>query len=229
METVVSRPLLLDLFCGAGGAAMGYHRAGFDVVGVDIDAQPNYPFEVIQADALEFMAQDWDQFSYRLRAIHASPPCQSYSRNLKHMAAVQPMLIEPVRRALVATGLPWVIENVEGAPMPDQDDLFGRYGIVLCGTAFGMRVYRHRWFESSMQLVGKGCNHSLRAMNPHNVAGRKQMYAEFGRQDPEILWRDEMGVGWMGRYEAREAIPPAYTEFIGGQLLESLNHLEVGL
>lgn len=200
---------------------MGYHRAGFDVVGVDIKPQPNYPFEFIQNDAIELM-REWRDLG-RISAVHASPPCQAYSRNLKHMSAPQPMLIEPVRVLLRATGLPYVIENVEGAPMPDQDDLFGNHGIILCGTGFGKRVYRHRWFESNIPLhVGPGCNHTLRAMNPHNVAGRAQMYAQFGRQDPEILWRNEMDVEWMGRYEAREAIPPVYTEFIGEQILEHI-------
>lgn len=216
------KPRLLDLFCGAGGAAKGYQEAGFYVVGVDIAPQPNYcGDEFIQTEALHFLGcqiikkETWS-------AIHASPPCQDYSRNMRHLSAPQPRLIEPVRALLNKTGVPWVIENVEGAPLPSQDDLFGSHGVVLCGTSFGMRVYRHRWFETSFPVVGLACDHRLRAMNPHNVAGRKQMYAEFGRGDPEKGWAREMGVEWMGRYEAREAIPPAYTRFIGEQLRVAL-------
>lgn len=210
---------LLDLFCCAGGCSMGYHRAGFEVVGVDIEPQPRYPFEFHQADALEVLAT-WDLSQFD--ALHGSPPCQDYSANMRHLAGDYPRLIEPVREAFVASGLPWVIENVEGSPLPDQDDLFGRHGVVLCGTTFGMRVWRHRWFETSFPVVGRGCAHRGHAMNPHNVAGRERMYREFGRQDVEIIWRNEMGVEWMGRYEAREAIPPAYTEWIGRQLIEHL-------
>jgi DNA (cytosine-5)-methyltransferase 1 len=229
------RPRLLDLFCGAGGCSVGYERAGFDVVGVDIEPQPNYPFEFRSLDALALLTK-WSRGARgfaigpglsepigRFDAIHASPPCQMYSRNMKHLSGPQPMLIEPIRELLVATGLPWVIENVEGSPLPDTDDLFGRHGIILCGTSFGMKIWRHRWFETSFPVTERpACNHSQPAMNPHNVAGRARIYAEHGRQDPEILWRNEMGVEWMGRYEAPEAIPPAYTEFIGRHLLAYL-------
>src|SRR4051812_30614731 len=114
----MNRPRLLDLFCGAGGAAMGYHRAGFDVIRVEIGPQPNYPFEFHQADAMSYSLDGFD-------AIHASPPCQMYSRALRHMSAPQPMLIDAVKDILAETGLPWVIENVEGSPLPTQSDLFG--------------------------------------------------------------------------------------------------------
>lgn len=189
--------------------------AGFDVVGVDIEPQPNYPFEFHQADAMTFSLDGFN-------VIHASPPCQMYSTNMRHLSGPQPMLIDATRERLQASGATWVIENVEGSPLPDQDDLFGRHGIILCGTAFGLRVWRHRWFESNVPLLSKGCAHAGHAMNPHNVAGRARIYEEFGRQDPEILWRNEMGVGWMGRYDAREAIPPVYTQWIGQQLIETM-------
>lgn len=209
----MSRPRLLDLFCGAGGCSVGYHRAGFDVVAVDIAPQPHYPFaEVYQDDAMAVLRDV--AFCRQFDAIHASPPCQSYSAHMSHLAFDQPRLIEPVREALIEIGRPYVIENVVGAPVIDP--------AVVCGTGLGLRVYRHRLFESSEPITGTTCDHSRPAMNPHNQAGRDAMYAEFGRRDPEPRWRDEMGVAWMSRYEAREAVPPAYTEFIGRQVLAAL-------
>jgi DNA (cytosine-5)-methyltransferase 1 len=210
------KPRLLDLFCGAGGCSVGYHRAGFDIVGVDNRPQPHYPFEFVQADAMTYPLDGFD-------AIHASPPCQAYSRALKHMAAEQPMLIDAIKTRLTENAAPWIIENVEGAPIPEQADLFGANGTMLCGTAFGLRIYRHRLFETSFPLKGTVCSHTRHAMNPHSVQGRQRMYAEFGKSDPELIWRNEMGVEWMGRHETREAIPPAYTEHIGQYLMAELN------
>jgi DNA (cytosine-5)-methyltransferase 1 len=208
---------LLDLFCGAGGAAMGYHQAGFtEIVGVDINPQPNYPFTFIQGDALE-PPVNLDDFDL----VHASPPCQDYSRAMRHLAHPQPRLIDPVRRLLV--GSTWVIENVEGAPLVTSQTLSGRQGMMLCGTQFGLRVYRHRLFETNWPVTrGGSCLHHDPAMNPHNVKGRERIRREFGEGDPERPWREAMGVGWMKRQEAREAIPPAYTKFIGEQFLSQL-------
>jgi DNA (cytosine-5)-methyltransferase 1 len=206
------KPRLLDLFCGAGGCSVGYERAGFDVHGVDIEIQRHYPLiSIEQADALDVLADV--EFCRSFDVIHASPPCQMWSK-LKHMAFDVPMLIEPVREALLKIGVPYVIENVENAPLINP--------VTICGTGLGMRVYRHRIFESNLPLTTGWCNHSRPAMNPHNQAGRNAMYEEFGRCDPEPRWRDEMGVGWMSRYEGREAIPPAYTEYIGKQLIEQI-------
>jgi DNA (cytosine-5)-methyltransferase 1 len=130
------------------------------------------------------------------------------------------MLIDAVRARLERIGLPWVIENVPGAPLPEQSDLFGAHGVVLCGSMFGLRVHRHRLFEASFPLATpRPCGHRGLAMNPHNQAGRDRIYEEFGRGDPERVWRRDMGVEWMGKYEAREAIPPSYTEWIGRELL----------
>lgn len=199
-------------------------------MGVDIDPQPRYPYEFIQADALaalrgEIDGVDLDAFD----VIHASPPCQSYSKAFKHMAKPQPMLIDPVRDLLIQLGKPWIIENVEGAPLGRQDDLFGGYGSMCCGTAFGMRVYRHRLFESSHPLIGAPCQHNGRAMNPHNSVARQAMYREFGREAmhrkfgrdaAEKVWAEEMGVSWMSRHGARESIPPAFTEWLGKQLMD---------
>lgn len=188
---------------------MGYHLAGFRVIGVDKDPQPNYPFEFHQADALEFPLDGFD-------AIHASPPCQDYSKAMRHLAAEQPRLIDPVRERLVESGVPWIIENVVGAPIPTQSDLFGSHGVELCGSMFGLPVWRHRLFEASIPLVApRGCDHGTPAMNPHNQMGRDRIYEEFGRQDPDPIWNSAMGVGWMGRYDGREAIPPAYTHYVG--------------
>jgi DNA (cytosine-5)-methyltransferase 1 len=223
MGDAVTRPRLLDLFCGAGGAAMGYHRAGFEVVGVDNRPQPNYPFEFHQADAMTFPLDGFD-------VIHASPPCQDYSKAMRHLSSDYPRLIEPVRGRLAASGAHWVIENVFGSPLPTQSDLFGRHGTELCGSMFGLQmaglqIRRHRLFEASFPLTApRGCDHSLPTFNPHNGGprGRQRIYDAIGRCDPEKPWLETMGVGWMSRYEGREAIPPAYTEYIGEQLIEHL-------
>ena len=192
----MSRPRLLDLFCGAGGAAMGYHRAGFEVVGVDIAPQKRYPFEFHQGDALEFIAAHGHEFD----AIHASPPCQAYA-NVTRWTGRQsdhPDLAGPTRGALDATGLPWVIENVVGAPI--------RPDIVLCGTQFRIPIIRHRWFELSFPYFGlmPACRH-LGAL-PFIHKG-------------ERAYADAMGCDWMTNREARQAIPPAFTEHVGRHLL----------
>lgn len=212
----MTRPRLLDLYCGAGGAAMGYYRAGFDVTGVDIRPQPRYPFTFIQGDAMTFGLDGWD-------AIHASPPCQDYSRAMSHFTSGYPRLIAPTRDRLTAAAVPWVIENVLGSPLPHQTDLFGAHGMELCGTMFGLRLWRHRLFESSQPLSApRGCNHALPAMNAQNQAGRDRIYAEFGRQNPDPIWNEAMGVGWMNKEEGREAIPPAYTDYIGKMLVREI-------
>lgn len=203
------RPRLLDLFCGAGGAAMGYWRAGFDVVGVDNRPQPRYPFEFHQADAMTFPLAGFD-------AIHASPPCQDYSRAMRHFTSGYARLIDPTRDRLAATGRPWVIENVEGAPLPHQSDLFGSHGVELCGTMFGLPVWYHRLFEAWAPVSPpRGCDHSAKPLNPRRGTGP-------GR-DTEASWREAIGVPWAGKKGGREAIPPAYTEYIGGQLLAHLS------
>lgn len=201
---------LLDLFCGAGGCSVGYHRAGFEVVGVDINPQPHYPFEFHQADALEFCAAHGHEFD----AIHASPPCQGYSR-MRHLPWLAgreyPLLIEETRTALQATGRLFVIENVADSPIN---------GALLCGTALGLDFSRHRRFESNVLLMFPPCQ-------GHDIAfaGRSQM-SQRGRRGGVMGFREgvnpreAMGVEWMTLREARQAIPPAYTEWIGRQLLE---------
>lgn len=206
---------LLDLFCGAGGAAMGYHRAGFDVVGVDIKPQPHYPFEFHQGDAMTFPLDGFD-------AIHASPPCQRWSDLAKRNgnADAWPDYIAPMRDRLLLCGAPWVIENVDGAPLVDP--------VVLCGTMFpGLRVLRHRLFEVSFPL-------SRRAHPRHPlVFTHDKRKGHYGRLDQDTAFvqvtgggnctvankRSAMGIDWMTGAELNEAIPPAYTEHIGSKLL----------
>ncbi len=213
------KPRLLDLFCGAGGAAMGYHRAGFEVVGVDIEPQPRYPFEFIQDDALEWLSEPvtvGGRYGTRgFDAIHASPPCQAFTTARVIHGREHPDLLTPTRELLEQTGLPWVIENVPGAPM--------RVDLVLCGTAFPeLRVKRHRWFEfSDPQLAPglvHGCNHSRKTVAVFGHGG----HIYHGVED----WKDAMQIDWMTRDELAQAIPPAYTELIGHQLMQHLGFVE---
>jgi DNA (cytosine-5)-methyltransferase 1 len=221
---------LLDLFCGAGGAAMGYHRAGFDVVGVDNRPQPNYPFRFWQADALRFLDCDWPKDGPRhFDAIHASPPCQAHS-NLKAVTRHidHPDLVEPTRKLLKATGLPYVIENVEGAPLHSP--------IMLCGSMFdpALDVRRHRLFEANWPLEAHHwpCRHDL-LMPRFDVyehgkwrkSSTVPVYGSGGGKSKDH-WADAMGIDWMTHDEMAQAIPPAYTEFIGEQLVAHLAQLE---
>jgi DNA (cytosine-5)-methyltransferase 1 len=211
------KPLLLDLFCGAGGAAMGYHRAGFDVVGVDLTPQPRYPFRFIQEDALTVLA-NLDAF-IPFAAIHASPPCQLYSmaaKSQRNAGKEYPDLLPPTRELLEQTGLPWVIENVPGAPM--------RADFKLCGCHFGLELRRERWFETSWRAYQLTPPHH----HPHPVPsvvghGTPSWVREQLGYNPTIAdYRACMGIDWMNRDELSQAIPPAYTQYIGEQLLQAL-------
>lgn len=215
------RPRLLDLFCGAGGAGMGYYRAGFDATGVDIQPQPRYPFTFIQADALDYLAAHGHEYD----AIHASPPCQRYSdlayRNGN--AHEYPDLIAPTRELLQASGLPHVIENVEGAPLLNA--------VMLCGTMFpGLRVLRHRLFESNVLLIAP--IHSIHPL-VYTMDKRKAHYGALcqdtafvqvtgGGNCSRAAAADAMGIDWMTKAELNEAIPPAYTELIGRRLMQHI-------
>jgi DNA (cytosine-5)-methyltransferase 1 len=193
---------------------MGYYRAGFDVTGVDIKPQPRYPFEFIQMDAIQALEHANCLSGYT--AIHASPPCQDYSKAMRHLSGDYPRLIEPVRNRLEVAGVPWVIENVEGAPLPAQDTLDGAHGVLLCGTMFRLPFWWHRLFETSFPLPApRGCDHTRQPMNPNrrNRPGGRTSSAE---------WSRARGTDLMKRNEAREAIPPAYTEYIGHALLDHL-------
>jgi DNA (cytosine-5)-methyltransferase 1 len=212
----VTRPRLLDLFCGAGGAGMGYRRAGFDVTGVDLAPQPHYPFEFIQADALEYLAAYGSEYD----AIHSSPPCQDYSVTASLHTATYPRLIAPVRELLVELGRPYVIENVEGA----RRDLHN--WVRLCGSSFGLGVRRHRLFELSWpMLFPPPCAHHLQP-EPIDVTGTggpapgpRHGTGGIHRKPRNLAHaRQVMGIDWMTRPELAEAIPPVYTEFIGSEL-----------
>jgi DNA (cytosine-5)-methyltransferase 1 len=212
----MTRPRLLDLFCGAGGAAMGYHRAGFDVVGVDIKPQPRYPFEFHQGDAMTWPLDGYD-------AIHASPPCQAYSamRTNWNARSDHPDLLPPMRERLLASGLPWVIENVPGAPMSPL--------VLLCGSAFGLgipgyQLRRHRWFEvCGTWVMSPPCQHHGPVIGIYGDHGRDRRRKDgYGRYFTLDERKQAMGIDWMARGELDQAIPPAYTEHIGRQLLEHL-------
>jgi DNA (cytosine-5)-methyltransferase 1 len=216
------KPRLLDLFSKAGGSAMGYHRAGFEVVGVDIEPQPRYPFEFHQGDALEFLAEHGHEFD----AIHASPPCQDYSHTRSLHAVHYPRLIAPVRLMLLGLGHPtWVIENVEGARAHMRNP------VTLCGSSFGLGVRRHRLFETSPPIWHTpACAHYLQPA-PVDVTGTgasrtgPRLDGKGGNsRKPRNLAhaREVMGIDWMTRRELSEAVPPAFTEYLGELLMEQI-------
>jgi len=227
----MSRPKLLDLFCCAGGAAVGYDRAGFEVVGVDVQPQPRYPFEFIREDAirvLDHLVRHWAgkpsafAFGHEFAAVHASPPCQKFTAYRRRGGGVgdsAPDLIEPVRELLEQIGLlPWVMENVEGSPV--------RPHVKLCGSSFGLDVQRHRWFETNVPMMSPPCVHGIWKPRFPHATNRKNLRktVEIGvYRIPLAVQREAMGIDWMTLDELTLALPPAYTEFIGGQML---GHLE---
>ncbi len=224
---------LLDLFCCAGGAGMGYHRAGFEVVGVDLRPQPRYPFEFIEADVLSLDPA----FVASFDAIHASPPCQAHTAmKTMHNAKEHLDLVPETRALLNASGRPWIMENVVGAPLLDP--------ILLCGTMFGLGVEdaelrRHRLFETSFSIpLHPQCQHGARAtigVYGGHVRNRQRartigIYGEgasdsrrkFDKGVPDFTsdqGRTAMGIDWMTLAELSQAIPPAYTEWLGHQLM----------
>ncbi|AXC36097.1 DNA methyltransferase [Mycobacterium phage Magnar] len=218
----MTKPMLLDLFCGAGGAGRGYQLAGFHVIGVDINPQPNYAGdEFHQDDALEFLDLHGDEFD----VIHASPPCQSQTAltkgtNKRTHGDAYPNLIPQTRRMLARFDVPTVIENVQGSEV--------RRDLVLCGEMFGLGVIRHRYFELDTLI-------SQPAHVPHRgrVAGYRHgkwydgpyfaVYGDGGGKGTVSQWQQAMGMDWTDvRKEIAEAIPPAYTRFIGEHLMDYL-------
>jgi len=216
---------LLDTFCKAGGCSAGYRRAGFtEIVGVDNKPQPRYPFEFVQADAIEYIREHGHEFD----AIHASPPCQRYSTITKHTSEAKrrakaktaqdhPDLIVPTRAALVASGKPYVIENVPGAPLIEP--------VLLCGSMFGLQVRRHRLFEVALGRPNvfqpqPQCSHKRQGrvvgVYGHSGGSSKRDGISFSGVE---AWKAAMDIDWMTGAELAEAIPPAYTEYIGRQLL----------
>lgn len=212
-------PRLLDLFCGGGGSAVGYHRAGFEVVGVDAEPQPSYPFEFHHADAMSYPLDGFD-------VVTASPPCQDHStlRSTHAEHGTGWMLRATVER-FRASGLPWVVENVPGS----ESEMAGCVWVTLCGSSFGLRVRRHRRFASSLLLLVPECQ--------HKVQGRPLgVYGSGGSRTPEAIARGgvkgvkatakeapaAMGIDWMPHDRLVQAIPPAYTELLGRQLMAHL-------
>lgn len=222
---------MIDLFCGAGGCSSGYHKAGIhSITGVDIKPQPRYPFHFIQGDALEYLRQHGHEYD----VIHASPPCQHYSVATKSrpgQSEKHPDLVGPTRDLLIGTGKPWVIENVVGAPLIKP--------MMLCGSHFDLLVQRHRLFESNVPLRSPGrCRHEkfvgnyrCGRSNQSKRAGERSkvvhVYGEGGSRGDCDLWRKAMGIEWMSMKELAQAIPPAYTEWIGKQIVEHLHDRKV--
>lgn len=223
-------PRLLDLFCGEGGASEGYARAGFEVVGVDIKRMRRYPYEFVRSDALSLSFDFYRSFD----VIHASPPCQAYSITKHSHKKEHPELIEPTRELLRAIGRPYVIENVEGAPLIDP--------MVLCGGQFGLYAWddkeslalmlkRHRLFECSIPLRAPGSTCACWAWRGHigGVYGggssdrNHALHVRRGGYTPAThVRRGLMGIDWATGYGLTQAIPPAYTHFIGLQIMEAL-------
>ena len=218
------QPRGLDVCSGAGGASMGYFRAGYLMTGADLVKQPNYPFRFMQADALDLLADR--RFLDGFDLVHVSPPCQSKSRmsNCRPgLAATYADIIAQVRDLLTAWDGTWVIENVDGSGLAEQDDLLGAHGVLLCGTMFGCPLlYRHRLFETSAPVAAP---HHPRHLTPASKAGHWKpgtFISVAGNCAPIQRAREAMGIGWMTREELAEAIPPAYAEHIGLALLTHL-------
>jgi DNA (cytosine-5)-methyltransferase 1 len=216
---VAERPRLLDAFCGGGGSSMGFHQAGFDVTGVDCVHQPRYPFRFVLGDALEYVAA----YGHEYDAVAASPPCQRYSSATRATGRPEahPDLVGETRRLLAAAGRPYVIENVVGAPLLRS--------VLLCGTMFGLGVFRHRLFESSIALfapphgrhrgrVGDGRFFTAAGRGGKQRAARTGLLRGHVHRGTAADWRTAMGCPWMTRDELSQAVPPAYTYHVGLQL-----------
>jgi DNA (cytosine-5)-methyltransferase 1 len=215
--------MALDLFCKAGGTSMGLYRAGFDVIGVDIEPQPRYPFEFVQGDALEYCAQHGHKFDL----VVAGPPCQLYSVTAPLSNGNYPDLVGPTREALQATGKPYIIENVPGAPLINP--------LMLCGTMFPeLRVIRHRLFECSPAIwFPPGCCYhwgvaSGGGRGKSKINGRVDVPGDLENFDFITVsggdyigdaGREAMGISWMTKRELSQAIPPAYTEWLAREML----------
>lgn len=205
--------LCLDLFCCGGGAGMGYHLAGMDVTGIDIEPQPKYPFKFVQADALEYLEIHGREFDF----IHASPPCQGYSHlTPKENKGDHKKMIHLVRDLLEKIGKPYVIENVAGACHELKSPT------MLCGSMFGLRTQRHRYFETSFGFEAPcACDHSQIPLLVTTASkASRELRFRLGMKPKTVKNAPEAyGIDWMGFRELKEAIPPAYTEWIGRQFL----------
>lgn len=211
---------LLDLFCGVGGASVGYHEAGFEVFGVDLKHGKRYPYTYLRANVLDILRNE--EYIQQFDVIHASPPCQTHSitkhlRNAQGKSTSKVDLIAETRAALIASGKPYIIENVMGSPLIDP--------IMLCGSAFGLKVRRHRIFESNMPLKGTTCNHKEQG-RPIGVYGSLRDEIPKGGKTAESIEqaREAMNMPWAIWSELVEAIPPAYTKYLGQQILCDKSH-----
>lgn len=223
-----AKPLMLDLYCCAGGSGMGLFRAGFEVVGVDIAYQPSYPFEFVNADALEYLLKIIDNGmrlpdGRKVHAVNASPPCQHYtalSKGTNNNQDKHPALIEPTRELLNEAGVPYIIENVVGAPLINP--------VQLCGEMFGLQVIRHRGFETNWELPQpEHIKHRGRVRGwRHGQTYEGYYYAVYGNGGQKgtlAEWKQAMDIPWMRtKAELVEAIPPAYLQYIGRELLAAI-------
>lgn len=211
----MTRPRLLDLFCGAGGAAMGYHRAGFDVTGVDLADQPRYPFTFHRGDAMTWPLDGYD-------VIHASPPCQHYSTATGAGRVNHPDLYAATVARLDAAGAVWVVENVVGAPTG--------WAVILCGSMFGLRVRRHRTFEASIMLLAPPCDHRAQGtpLGVYGNGGGGRYPGHGGTKAHRHEYAGLLEMPWATPREAVQAVPPAYTEYVGLQLLEHVHAAQNG-
>ena len=210
------RPRALDLFCCEGGAGMGYHQAGFDVLGVDIEQQPRYPFAFVCGDALAYLAKHGHEYD----AIHASPPCQGYSHLTPEAhRANYPKLIPQLRAMLRELGKPYVIENVAGARYELENP------VMLCGSMFGLRTQRHRYFETSFPVAAPcACDHSQIPLlvTTASKASRKKRFA-LGMKPKSVKNAPAAyGIDWMSCEGLKECIPPAFTSFLGRAIIQTL-------
>jgi DNA (cytosine-5)-methyltransferase 1 len=210
----VTRLKLLDLFCGGGGAAMGYHRAGFEVVGIDNQPQPKYPFKFVQADALMYAVAFGRQFD----VIHASPPCQAYS-TMTTDRSIHKAMIVVTRRVLQWIGKPYIIENVPGA----RRELINP--IMLCGTMFDLLTIRHRYFECEpiIWFAPKSCAHYRKTVDAGRPPNHEKNYhAIYGHFSDIPFAQKAMNIEWLGQKGLAQAIPPAYTEWLGNEMIRKL-------
>ncbi len=221
-RNVIRRPLAADLFCGAGGTSKGLNQAGFDVVGVDNKAQPRYPYEFRLEDAME---TDLTGFDF----IWASPPCHDHSRvtgrnrKANGWKGTGWMLKATIER--MPPGVPWIVENVEGANWPPSV-----HRVMLCGSMFGLDVRRHRWFASNIALLAPSCEHGRQPARFRTLDSRRAgvlasvigVHGHTNYAGEFALRCQAMGIDWMNNTELSQAIPPAYSQYLGRQIIAAL-------